>query len=258
MAVATALLASAIALSSPSRAADWVELPAQAGQPAVFVSITKAAAPGKAPIALMLHGGEGLSRDFMAAFETWAQWLRQRGVASVIIDGFRGRDLRGGDDVTGSKYMPIVRGRGIDAERTLAWLATSDWADPERAFLFGQSMGGSVGITVAIERKLAIPQILFYPFCTLQIMAPMRPGPGYPPSLWLIGASDQIALPSDSRKCFEKISAAGNPDAIKWVALANTPHMFDRRPNGPGYSSSAVETSKTEIEAFLKAQGLAR
>ena len=153
----------------------------------------------------------------------------------------------------GSKYMPLVRGRGVDVERTLAWLAPSDWADPARAFVFGQSMGGSVGITVAIERKLTIPQVLFYPYCTLQMMAPMQPRPGYPPSLWPIGASDRIAPPADTRKCFERIGAAGNPDAIKWVVLENTPHMFDRRPNGPGYSGSTVEASKREIDAFLRA-----
>jgi dienelactone hydrolase len=204
----------------------------------------------------MLHGGEGLTRDFTAAFETWAKWLGQRGVASVIVDGFRGRGVRGGEETTGGKYMPLVRGRGIDVDRTLAWLAKSDWADPARAFVFGQSMGGSVGITVAIERKLTIPQVLFYPYCTLQMMASMQPRPGYPPSLWLIGAADRIAPPVDTRKCFEKITAAGNPDAIRWVSLENTPHMFDRRPNGPGYSGTAVEASKTEIDAFLKARGL--
>jgi dienelactone hydrolase len=256
-AVAIALL-TIIGLPRWARAAEWIELPAEAGQPAVFVSVIKAPSPGRAPVALMLHGGEGLSRDFIAAFETWAQWLGQRGVASVIIDGFRGRGVRGGDEVTGSKYMPLVRGRGINVERTLAWLGTSTWADPARAFIFGQSMGGSVGITVAIERKLAIPQILFYPYCSLAMMAPMQPRAGYPPSLWLIAASDRIALPADTRKCFDRISAAGNPDAIRWVALENTPHMFDRRPNGPGYSGSAVEASKTEIDAFLKARRLMR
>ena len=73
-----------------------------------------------------------------------------------------------------------------------------------------------------------------------------------------IGASDRLAPPADTRKCFERITAAGNPDAIRWVALENTPHMFERRPNGPGYSGSAVEASKTEIDAFLRTQRLVR
>src|SRR5439155_15209182 len=64
-AVAIALL-TVIGLSPWARAAEWIELPAEAGQPAVFVSVIKAPSPGRAPVALMLHGGEGLSRDFIA------------------------------------------------------------------------------------------------------------------------------------------------------------------------------------------------
>ena len=258
LALGLAAMLAPFAYALPARAADWIELPAATGQPKVYVSVVKAPAPGKAPVAIMLHGGGGLSRHSLAALETWAAWLAQRGISSVIVDSYKGRGLRGDDDIQGAKWKTVLFGRVTDTERTLAWLATQDWADPARAFIFGQSMGGTVGIAAVIERGIMLPQVQIYPYCGKWLHDYVKAKPGYPPSLWLSGDKDEIAVLADTQKCADRIAAAGNPDAVKLVVLPSTQHMFDRYPAEKSYSGSSVAASKAEIEAFLRARGLMR
>jgi acetyl esterase/lipase len=141
-------------------------------------------------------------------------------------------------------------------QRSLAWLGSQDWADPGRAFIFGLSNGGSVSIYAATEGRVSIPQIQLYPYCSGWLQDTFRARAGYPPSLWLSGDKDAISLLADTRKCANKIMAAGNPGAIKLVVLPGAQHAFDRSPRENTYSSGAIEASKREIEAFLKARAL--
>jgi dienelactone hydrolase len=252
--LAIAALFSHVVQFSPARAADWIELPAQAGQPKVYVSVVKTSSP-KAPVAIMLHGAAGLTRYSLGALETWAEWLAQRGISSVIVDSYKGRGIRGDDDIQGAKWKTVLFGRVTDTERTLAWLATQDWADPARAFIFGQSMGGTVGLAAVIDRGMTLPQVLIYPSCPKVLHNYVNVKPGYPPSLWVSGDEDTIALLADTKVCAEIIAAAGNPTAVKLVVIPGGKHMFDRNPREITYSGSAIEASKVEIVAFLKARG---
>jgi dienelactone hydrolase len=253
-----ATIVAQLAPVSPARATDWMELPAQAGQPKVFLSVVKTSSPGKAPVAIMLHGASGLTRYNLAALEMWAEWLAQRGISSVIVDSYKGRGIRGDDDIQGAKWKTVLLGRVTDAERTLAWLPTQDWADPARAFIFGQSMGGTVGISAAIERGIMLPQVLTYPYCAKFLHDYVNAKPGYPPSLWLQGEEDTIAVMAETKVCAAKIAAAGNPTAVKLVLIPGAKHAFDRSPREITYSGSAIETSKVEMTAFLKARGFMR
>jgi dienelactone hydrolase len=258
-----ALLAAAIAVvlelayAPATRAADWIELPPQAGLPKVYVSEVKTTTPGRVPVALMLHGRTGLDRYNLFSIDMWAKWLNERGVSAVIIDSNRGRGLRGVDD-TGNKWLTVVKGRTGDVQRTLGWLPTRGWADPARAFIFGLSNGGTVGIFVAIEGNVTIPQVQLYPACHIRMLDKVHPTVGYPPSLWLSGEYDTVSILADTRMCRDKIAAAGNPDAIKLVVLPHTQHAFDMSPRDVTYSPGAIEQSKVEIDAFLKARALIR
>lgn len=258
LALGLAAMLAPFAYAPPARAADWIELPAATGQPKVYVSVVKASAPGRAPVAIMLHGASGLTRFSLAALEMWSEWLSQRGISSVIVDSYKGRGIRGEDDIQGAKWKTILFGRVTDTERTLAWLATQDWADPARAFIFGQSTGGTVGIAAVIERGMTLPQVHTYPYCAKWLHNYVNTKPGYPPSLWLQGADDTIAITAETKVCADKIAAAGNPNAVKMVIIPGTKHAFDRSPREITYSGSAIETSKAEITAFLKAHGFMR
>jgi dienelactone hydrolase len=240
------------------RAATWIELPLQEGQPHVFVTVTKTAASARAPVAIILHGTSGLTRYNQVALEMWADWLAERGVISVIIDSYRGRGLRGDDDVQNAKWIPVAKGRVVDIQRTLSWLSTQDWADPSRVFLFGLSNGATVGIYAATEGNVTVPQVQLYPFCNNWVQDSVHAKAGFPPSLWVSGEKDAIARLADTRKCQEKIAAAGNRGVIKLVVLPGAQHAFDRSPRESTYSAGAIAASKVEIESFLKARGLTR
>ena len=102
-----------------------------------------------------------------------------------------------------------------------------------------------------------MPQVLLYPYCPHWSLSHLTPMAGYPPSLWLSGSEDQIATLPETKACYDKIAAAGNPNAVN-VTVLRAQHAFDRNPRDIAYSSSAIEASKTAIEAFLKTYGLAR
>jgi dienelactone hydrolase len=241
--------------SSAACAVDWSQLPAQPGQPAIYVTVIKASSPGKAPVALMMHGSGGINRYSLVSLQMWADWLSKRGFASVIIDSWRGRGIRGDDDI-GNKYMTLTRGRIVDAERTVAWLSSTDWGDPSRALLYGESMGGSVGIFAATEQKMALPQVQIYPYCPTWMHASVHAKPGYPPSLWLIAEKDTIAPAAEAKRCGELINAASKSNPVNMVILPGAQHMFDRYPRDISYSGSAIEKSKAAIDAFLKSLAL--
>jgi dienelactone hydrolase len=255
--LAIATMVAQVAGVSSARA-DWIELPAESGQPKVYVNVVKTPVAGRAPVALMLHGGSGLTRGTTIALEGWAEWLAQRGISSVIIDSYRGRGIKGGSDIPDSKMLAVVRGRITDTQRTLTWLSTQDWADPSRAFIFGVSIGGSIGILAVTEKQMPLPQVQLYPYCPKALSGMINPKQGYPPSLWVAGEKDELSLLAETQQCAAKIAAAGNPGAVKVVVAAGAQHGFDRSPREVTYSSTGIATSKVEIEAFLWARGLMR
>jgi acetyl esterase/lipase len=154
------LSSAALAQSDPDR------LPALANSPDVYITVDRASVPAPAAVAIMLHGGGGLGGPELDGFKEWAAWLRQRGVASVMVDGFRGRpkSVQTSPDKVDA-YASLLRMRAHDVERTVAWLATTGWADRGRVFVFGRSQGGAAALTAAAERGVRVPLLLTYPVC---------------------------------------------------------------------------------------------
>jgi dienelactone hydrolase len=215
----------------------------------------------------MLHGGGGLETDQTAAFNKWAAWLAERGVASVILDSFRGRGMQN-YHYTGDRnaYRAVLRERANDAQRMLALLRQSDWADGARLFLFGQSQGAIAAGFMNFETPERAPTIAFYNGCDPKYFDAVPASKNNPPTLWLLGDADSVARPSNCIAMHEDMGRrGGNADSIKVVVFPGAHHTFDwqapSRQWGPHtlqYNKAADEGSKREIEAFLRQQGWIR
>lgn len=253
-----------IAALSAARNAAGDVLPAQTGQPELHVSVVKASTAGRAPVAIMLHGGGGLDASQTAAFADWSSWLATHGVASVIVDSFRGRGIAN-FHFTGNRdaYLAMIANRVVDARRTIEWLRMTSWADPAKVLVFGQSQGAIVGTHMSLETDVRAPQIAFYNGCDANYFASKPASANYPPSLWLLGGADEVAR-SNWCETFVKRMAekGGNASAIKLIVFPDAHHTFDwqqpRRMWGNRmleFNKAAYDGSRQAIISFLQAHG---
>lgn len=248
----------------PAWAQHWQEMPAQGSAPPLFYKVIKPATTGRAPVAIMLHGGGGMDADQTAAFNKWSAWLAERGVASVILDSYRGRGLQSfhysGDM---KSFRAMLTERANDARRILAWLRASDWADASRLFLFGQSQGASVASVMNFETPERAAVVAFYIGCDPKYFDNQPPPKNNPPSLWLLGESDTVTRAANCVTLHQQMAQrGGNADSIKVVVFPGAHHTFDWQApmrmwgqNKLEYSKAADDGSRREIDAFLKQLG---
>lgn len=249
---------------APAWAQEWQELP---GSPPLFYKTVKPAGTARAPVAIMLHAGGGLDTDQTASFNRWSAWMAERGVASVILDSYRGRGLRNYHYSGDMKaFVAMVRERASDARRMLAFLRQSDWADGSRLLLFGQSQGAMAAGVMNFETPERAPTIAFYTGCDPKYFDTVAPSKNNPPTLWLLGDADTVTRASACVAMHQDMGQrGGNADSIKIVVFPGAYHTFDwqapSRPFGQHtlqYNKEAHDGSKREIEAFLKQQGWIR
>lgn len=155
-------------------AAERVELPAPhlGGQAlaAQFFAPT-AAAPGRRPAVVMLHGcgGIGAGDEPNARHRMWADWLVERGHAVLLPLSFSSRGL--GPQCTVAMRERTIRpqDRVADALAAQAWLASRPDIDPSRIVLWGFSHGGSTTLATVTAGAAAgrfSQAIAFYPGCS--------------------------------------------------------------------------------------------
>jgi dienelactone hydrolase len=239
-------------------------LPTQAGQPEIYISVVRPQISVPLPTVIMLHGGAGLIPPQADAFKWWASWMRDRSVASVVVDSQRSRK-QASQDIWGTPaYLQLLRDRAIDLQRTIAWLRATGWADAGRLLIFGESQGGGVALVGATEMALAVPQVVFYAPCAA---IPPRGNPAYPRSLWLAGALDELAPAKDCVALRDNLIKMGTPaSSIKAASIPGAYHAFDLPMSQPQtwlgkraeFSAAARETSKAEVEQFMRQLGYIR
>jgi dienelactone hydrolase len=248
------------------------KLPPRAGQPDIYFELVRPEAAGPVPVAIMLHSGAGLAdlgqRD---GFREWARWLQKLGVASIIVDSFRGRNIRStfGFVQRGNPYWENLGLRVVDTERAIEWLGTQGWANSAQAFLFGQSQGGATALRLAGQSTTPVPLIAFYPaICSNYFVEQLEGSPAraraYPRSLWLIAKNDSSVDARDCMSLAHKLVTLGVPTGtIEAVLLSDATHGFDwLTPNRGGgssmvvkFSAEARDESRRHVHRFLKALG---
>ena len=100
---------------------------------------------GRAPAVVLVHGTVGVGpRE-----ERWAEELNSLGVATFVLDSFRGRDLAPPFE-SGAVPSPLTI--IIDSYRALSLLATHPRIDPKRIALMGFSRGGVATLYASLRR----------------------------------------------------------------------------------------------------------
>lgn len=124
---------------------------------------------GRVPAVVLVHGTVGVGpRE-----ERWAEELNKLGIATFVLDSFRGRGVAPPFE-SGAVPSPLTM--IVDAYRALSLLATHPRIDPKRIALTGFSRGGVVALYAGLRRfqRLHGPAglefaayIPFYANCTI-------------------------------------------------------------------------------------------
>ena len=206
---------------------------------------------GSYPAVVVLHGSGGLSSHSTKIADRLGSW----GYVALIVDSL------------GPRGMTSQSGRGravdqaFDAYAALRYLSQSDFVDPARVAVLGQSMGGSAAF-YAVDRDLTAQYfnerfraaVAYYPGCS--IPAPMMTAP----TLVLIGEADDW---NPAERCREMVKQA-RPDGagITLTVYPGAHHAFDVVELKPGiraighlveYDEPAAKDAEEKTRAFLAA-----
>ena len=206
---------------------------------------------GSYPAVVVLHGSGGLSSHSTKIADRLGSW----GYVALIVDSL------------GPRGMTSQSGRGravdqaFDAYAALRYLSQSDFVDPARVAVLGQSMGGSAAF-YAVDRDLTAQYfnerfraaVAYYPGCSIPV--PMMTAP----VLILIGEADDW---NPAERCREMVKQA-RPDGagITLTVYPGAHHAFDVVELKPGirsighwveYDEPAAKDAEEKTRAFLAA-----
>lgn len=218
------------------------------------------------PAVIIVHGSGGVD----TRGPLYAKHLNQTGVATLEVDLWSARGLKGGLD-----RPQHVRDTLPDAFAALTYLQQHPGIDPERIGLMGFSWGGVIAMLAATEGAPAgdspgfVSMAALYPVCWGYNRVPGYEFQQVQASQLMIisGAEDDYDAPDDCQQLLSNLDALQQPD-IQLVQLPGATHAFDRRApeslffdpyahRGQGgevrirYSPSATQTSLQRIGAFF-------
>ncbi len=258
-----AILLSASPLASAD-APQWMTLPQAPGQDGVQVALTKAEGGSpRSPVVVFLHGSCGTEPYQLGSFEQWSRWFAARGIATLLVDSYRGRGLDGSLVCRTDASPGWLGKRADDAARAIDWVLTTDWVDVDRVLVFGESQGGRSALALAFRSKRRYPTVGMYINCPQDYWKTHDAMSDFPPSLVILGELDALAPPERCRTFLSELRAkGGNADAISLVVMPGAYHAFDF-PGISGrfsigrveYSGAATEASRKEVGAFLARLG---
>jgi dienelactone hydrolase len=203
---------------------EKVEFPAGAEKIFGYLYRPAAAAPGRHPAIIIVHGSGGV-REVREGF--WARELSGMGLVALVTDSFTPRGVDSTvEDQSRVTTFQMVR----DAFAALAFLSQQDFVDGKRVAVMGMSKGGSVALLAADQQAVQragrafAAHLPLYPSCTLQYRNP-RPTA---PLLMLIGERDNYTGLKLCAAYAERLRAAGGQARIKTYPGAH--HAFDGDP----------------------------
>lgn len=187
------------------------------------------ATAGTHPAVILMHGCGGLQPPVRYALRGYAEALRSRGFAALILDSFGPRYYDGNEMCSSNaKLRDALWYRVADAFDALRYLRGLDFIDRDSVFLMGQSNGGSVALRAALAgtQRTYLKQetdagfrgvIAFYPWCGLF----MGRADISVPVLVLSGGRDDWV---SAREC-QEVRAQGAAYEVR--VYPNARHSFD-------------------------------
>lgn len=195
-----------------------------AGSSDVEAQIRMPAGSGPFPAVILMPGCSGLEPNVRAQLNAHAAALQQAGLASVILDSFGPRGVRGSRVCRSGRALEQARQYRLqDAYNARDWLAAQPNIDGNRIFLLGQSNGGSTAMRAALA---SAPRqgagfrgvVAYYPWC-----GALNRSRVVTPILILAGGDDGWTPP---RRCIEE--QRRRPDEpIEVVVYEGAVHSFD-------------------------------
>jgi len=180
----------------------------------------------RVPAVVLAHGCFGVS----IAQRAWASTLLRFGIATLIVDSFRGRGIR---EICTGKQAANVASVLTDAFRALEYLAAQPRVDAARIAILGASYGGRTALWTANERirqrysrgnARFAAHLAFYPAnCYLTLADEAEVGDA-PIRLFHGTADDWIPL-AGCKAYVERLLRAGRNVAL--LEYAGARHSFD-------------------------------
>ncbi len=215
-----------------------------------YYRITTPDGDGPFPTALLYSGCDGPGDNL----DRWAEMLRGRGWASVIVDSHTPRgylDLEMWRLVCAGQLM-MGSERAADVLVSIVDARAMPFADPDRLVLIGASHGGwAIMELLAFEKTWRLPYgltglpdgageaplsgvvgtILLYPYCGTANRA-RRTGWRLPaPSLFLLAGEDMIAPADDCLDVVRRLTRDGMP--VEAHVFPGVTHAFDQATKSP-------------------------
>ena len=179
-----------------------------------------------APAVILLHGCAGISGTEIG----WATTLKGLGIATFIVDSFRGRALTTTCSRTESLHPA---GAMTDAYSALELLAVNPRIDRTRIAIMGFSMGGQTALRasqVRFQERFAkgstrfVAHLAFYPAgCIIRLADEERTGDA--PIRIFHGAADDWTLVGPCKAYVERLREAGKDATL--IEYADAHHSFD-------------------------------
>jgi len=180
---------------------------------------------GRVPALVLHHGSTGVNSGLV----TMAKRFAGTGVATVVIDSFKGR----GVSSTVQDQNAVSREDfNLDALAVLKVLASHPRIDPSRIGIAGFSKGAGSALSAALlaERAAAgVPQhvkyafhVAFYPSCAVQPYRPLTTGA---PMLMLLGGADTYVGFEPCQVYGGALRAAGADIEVR--VFPDAPHGYD-------------------------------
>ncbi len=177
------------------------------------------------PAIILLHGSGGIS----GYVTDWEQDLNALGVATFVIDCFKGRGIIS----TNNDQAQLGRlSMMVDAYRALDVLAKHPKIDPNRIAIMGFSRGGQAALYSSMKRFQQIygpthvqyaAYIIFYPDCGTTYKSDDEVTDR--PIRIYHGAADDYNLASTCRAYFERLKAKGSD--VQMIEYQGAMHVFD-------------------------------
>ncbi|VIO68846.1 hypothetical protein CI41S_16240 [Bradyrhizobium ivorense] len=231
MLLAMLAVPAAAAAATPLPAPRQVEIPE--GSVTLHAQLYRPEGDGPFPTVIALHDCSGLagrSEQVAPRYRDWAEQLLTTGHAVLLPDSYGARELGPQCRISKEHQVQIRRQRIADISAARQWLVQQKWVAKTRISLVGWG-NGAAALLWAVRPQMwsrnSEPDfrsaVAFYPDCRASS------GLGWStrvPTLVLIGARDDVALPAACRQMVD--GARGRSALARIVVYPDAYHDFDR------------------------------